>query len=170
MPTEVKLTESVPTLSVDNCVNCFLTDRLELLKSTEYMLESTRGKYNPEFSLSFVLGIPKLNGTVNVEDGNVPVHTPLTLGTVSSVNANPSDDTLVTLLKVSKLFTGFLYFIIASLLIPIKFLPGQVTIPALLIVIWSEIENDDKLSLVKTVSATKSTLNPKEEYKVLVSW
>ena len=133
-------------------------------------MEFPIGKYRPGFSLSIVFGMPILNGTVIVDAGNVPVDTPVMFTVVDKVNVNPSEEISEILLNVSKLSPGFLYLMIASLLIPIKFLPEQDAIPAVLIVSWSEIENDGKILFVKTVSATKSTLNPKEKYRLLVFW
>ena len=112
------------------------------------------------------------------EDGSPPLQTPNTLETPARVIDEPLLETDTTLLYVSVVNPEIWYLIIVSLLIPKKFLPGQVTVPALVppvIVTLSVILNPDGTNLWRTVSATNEVLIPEdiefEDWKTdLISW
>ena len=81
-----------------------------------------------------ILGLPTLNETVSCPvAGIAPLHTPATVATASRSIVNPSGDTHLTLLKTSSAEFGLWYLIIVSDLIPAKFCPAQLVIPAELI-------------------------------------
>ena len=125
-----------------------------------------------------IFGVPIENVTDWSEDGRPPLQTPNTLETPARVIDEPLLETDTTLLYVSVVNPEIWYLIIVSLLIPKKFLPGQVTVPALVppvIVTLSVILNPDGTNLWRTVSATNEVLIPEdiefEDWKTdLISW
>ena len=113
--------------------------------------------YNPLSSSMLILGTPKANVVLILDEFKEPLHIPAIVGTADRVILNPSPDTVSIRLNLSTVSPSGVYLNIVPVFIPTKLKLPFVVAPAPVIVILSALLIFGLITRFSTVSDVKLT-------------